>query len=458
MTTSEPEEIATRPLSAGDAVNGRVLLIGHDDTDVTRRVLRSAGVRVTHLRSPVDREIRRALSDPVDAVVIISRDDHASLRIALVVEGVVPGVRLIVTVYDRDVAAQLQRAARNSRVMSMPDLVAPTLAGPCLDAGLLSVARTPAGFSGVRAGEAGPALLALEEPRPSFVKRGLGSLGQLLRPFELSARMLMAGLLGLVLILVVDTAMTAIALEEPLVESLYSATKTLVTVGSNSVVDRGPEWFKVFSSIAMLAALGLTAVFTAGVVDRLLDRRLSAIVGPRAVPRSDHVVVVGLGQIGLRLCGLLRELGVPVVAVESDPEADNVIRAKDQGVPVVIGRGGSRFLLKRLSLGRARALAAVTSDEVANISIAVAALAERGDLRTVLRAGGGEVINETRSLFTIGVVRDVYRVGGTLLAAAALGFKGDQAFLHEHTVYLIAPDGAIQAVDADIEVTSDEAT
>lgn len=145
------------------------------------------------------------------------------------------------------------------------------------------------------------------------------------------------------------------------------------------------------------------------------------------------------------------------MAVESDPDADNVIRAKDAGVPVVIGRGGSRFLLRRLSLGRARALAAVTSDEVANISIAVAALAECGGMRTVLRAGGGEVINETRSLFTIGVVRDVYRVGGTLLAAAAMGFKGNQAFLHEHTVYLIDPDGGIEPFETDLEAAPDQA-
>jgi Trk K+ transport system NAD-binding subunit len=427
-----------------------VLLIGHDDTDVTRRVLLAAGVRVTHLRAPVDREIRRALGEPVDAVVVISRDDHVSLRIALVVEGVVPGVRLIVTVYDHDVAAQLERAAQNVRVMSMPDIVAPTLAGPCLDDRLLSVARTPAGFAGVQVGDGGPQLVALDPPTPSVGKRVLASLGSLLRPFELSARILMGGLLGLLLILVADTAITAIALDQAPVEALYSATKTLVTVGSNRVVDEAPDWFKVFSSVAMLAALGLTAIFTAGVVDRLLDRRLSAIAGPRSVPRRDHVVVVGLGQVGLRLCVLLRELGVPVVGVENDPDVENVVRAKAYGVPVVIGRGGSRFMLRRLSLGRARALAAVTSDEVNNISIVVAALAVRAGLRTLLRAGGGEVINETRSLFTIGVVRDVYRVGGTVLAAAALGFKGNQAFLHEHTVYLISPEGSIEAFEADI--------
>jgi len=49
------------------------------------------------------------------------------------------------------------------------------------------------------------------------------------------------------------------------------------------------------------------------------------------------------------------------------------------------------------------------------------ALGVRDDLRTLLRAGRGDVVNETRSLFSIGVVRDVRRIGGTMLAAAALG-------------------------------------
>jgi hypothetical protein len=207
----------------------------------------------------------------------------------------------------------------------------------------------------------------------------------------------------------------------------------------------------------MLAALGFTALFTAGVVNRLLDQRLTAIAGRRAIPRRDHVVVVGLGQVGLRLSVLLRELGVPVLAVESDPENHHIKRAKDYGIPIVLGRGGSRFLLRRLCLGRARSLAAVTSDEIENISVAVAAHAMRHDLRTLLRAGRGDVVNETSSLFKIGLVRDVYRIGGTLLAAAALGSPVAEAFLHEKTVYLIGPDGRIEPFDSDVEAArSDE--
>lgn len=51
------------------------------------------------------------------------------------------------------------------------------------------------------------------------------------------------------------------------------------------------------------------------------------------VPRTDHVVVVGLGQVRLRLCLLLRELGMPVLAIETNPDRDNVARAKNYGVP-----------------------------------------------------------------------------------------------------------------------------
>ena len=420
-------------------------------TEVTARALNTAGAKVIYLRDPHDRAIRRALDDEVDAVVVISNDDHVSLRLALVVENVRPGVPLVVTVFGGIVAAQLRRAVRNVRVLSMADMVVPSLAGPCLDDRLLSVSRQDEGYAGVQDGPDGPELVPIERDVPSRGRWLLTNLGSMLNPFELSARILMAGLLGFLFILLLDMMVLAIALDEPLVDAFYSATKTIVTVGPNPLIDEGPSWLKVFSALAMLAALGFTAIFTAGVVNRLLERRLTAIAGRRAIPRKDHVVIVGLGQVGLRLSLLLRELGVPVLAVERDPTNVHVNRAKDYGIPIVVGRGGSRFLLRRLSLGRARALAAVTSNEVENISTVVAALGMRDDLRTLLRAGRGDVINETSSLFKIGVVRDVYRIGGTLLAAAALGSSATEAFLSEQTVYLIGPGGRIEPFDSDVE-------
>ncbi|MDQ3723953.1 MAG: NAD-binding protein, partial [Actinomycetota bacterium] len=272
----------------------------------------------------------------------------------------------------------------------------------------------------------------------------------LLHPFELSAKTLLAGLLGFATILLTDAIVVGLALHEPALEAIYLATRAIVTIGPNAAIDHGPGWLLAFSTVTMLAALAFSAIFTAGLINRLMGPRLVAIVGRRTMPRRDHVVVVGLGQVGLRLCLMLRELGVPVVAVERDPHADNVVRAKRYGVPVVIGGGSSRGVLRRLCLQRARALAAVTSDEIENISTAVAALSLREDLPTVLRAGSGDVMDETRALFRIGVVRDVYLIGGTLLAAAALGSESSEAFPYGETIYVTRGDGEIEPFAAHV--------
>jgi voltage-gated potassium channel Kch len=437
-----------RPPDA-DGTPRRILVVGQGRlVDVARRALDDAGAEVLHLPEPTDREIRDAMISAHDAVMVISRDDHASLRLALVIEGLHPGVRLIVTIYNRDLGVELRRAVPNVRVMSMADIVAPSLAAACLADDLFWVRRFGHGVLGIRSGADGPVTAPLSIRAHNLGDRLLTNVMSLLHPFELSAKTLLSGLLGFVFILVADSVALALALHESVADAVYSATKTIVTVGPSTRIDNGPVWLKLYSAVMMLAALAFTAVFIAGLIDRLLDGRLVAIVGPRAMPRKDHVVVVGLGQVGLRLCMMLRVLGVPVVAVERDPEADNVRRARQYNVPVVIGRGSSRAVLQRLSLARARAVAAVTSDEIENIAAAVAALAMRENLRTVLRAGSGEVVDETRALFRIGSVRDVYLAGGTLLAAAALGSPAEEAFVAGETVWLVGKDARIEPFDA----------
>jgi len=435
-----------------DTPQERILVLGEGRLiDVVRRVLDDAAADVIHLRAPNDRDIRRALTPDVDAVVVISRDDRVSLRLALVVEGVRPGVRLIVTIYNRDLAAQVRRAVRNVRVLSMADIVAPALAGPCLGEGLLAVSRSPAPgrpARAVRAGPDGPVLAPLPPGGGRLGDRLRANVASLLHPYELSAKTLLAGLLGFVAILLADALVVGLALHEPALRAVHLATRAIVTVGPNEAIDHGPQWLLAYTTVTMLAALAFTAIFTAGLINRLMAPRLVAILGRRTMPRRDHVVVVGLGQVGLRLCLMLRELSVPVVAVERDRDADNVARAKRYGIPVVIGGGGSRGVLSRLSLQRARALAAVTSDEIENISTAVAALSVREDLPTILRAGSGDVMDETRALFRIGVVRDVYLIGGTLMAAAALGSEAAEAFSFREAIWITRTDGTVEPLAA----------
>ncbi|MDQ6607836.1 MAG: NAD-binding protein [Actinomycetota bacterium] len=420
-----------------------VLLIG--DGALPRSVelaLARAGASVRWLRRPNDREIAAVLTEEFDVTMVVSRDDIEVLRIALVVEHARPGQQLIVTVFNRTVANQLRTTVPSCQVTSMADAVAATLAGPCIAEGLESVARLRGGSVGIREAGDGVEVVPLDIERRGRLVRALHEIRGAFRPYDLNARFLVAGLGGFLGILVLDAVVSGVALHQRPVEAFYDATKALVTVASNPAVDRAGSGSKLFAAVLILASLGLVAILTAGIINRLLDRRLTGIVGRRAIPRSDHVVVVGLGQVGLRLCLLLRSLGIGVVAVERDPSAPAVALARDYKIPVVIGPGGESTLLAKLSLGRARALAAITSDDGENIAITVAALAVREDLRVVLRAGDGDVTTEIRSLFNIGVVRDVHRIAGDLLAAAALGIETAGAAARDGETWLVMSDGS----------------
>ncbi len=355
----------------------------------TGEALRSRGVELTVLRDPGDRAIRRELEPGPDAVAVVARDDVVALRLALIVEHFRPGIPLVVTVFDRTVAGELRRSVPGCRVVSLADIAAPTLAAACL------------------AGE--PAR------RPAWPVRAFDQVTGSVNPTYAGARILLAGLVGLLAIFVIDSVLLAAVLSLGAIDSIYGAARTLTTVAAEPALSTGPGWLKLFSAAGMLLTIAFAAMFTAGLVQRLLDPRLATVFGRLSIPRRDHVIVIGLGQVGLRLCTMLREMKVPVVGVEVDPDAPNVRLARGYGIPVVIGPGEDRGVLKSVSVGRARALAAVTSNELANVEIAVAARAARENLRVVLRLREGDLAEETRALVRLGTICDVHELGGLRL-------------------------------------------
>lgn len=429
---------------SGAAPGGTVLLLGEGPLPAAvAGALERRGAAVRWLRKPTDRELAGDAVGGHALVIIVSRDDILALRLALLVEHARPGVPLIVTLFDRTVASQVKRAVPHCRVVSMAELVAPALAGPCLAEGICSLIHLDGELLAIRDcppgagdGQAEPAPVPIEPLRPRRGRRLAAALLGGLHPVDASARFLLIGLVGFVGILVCEFSLAFGYLHEAPASALYESAKELVAVGPNTALERAPAWLKILSAGLMLATMAFAAIVTAGIVNRLLDRRLTAIVGRRVVPWRDHVIVVGLGQVGLRLAALLRELGIGVVAVERQPDAPYLPLARRYEIPVVIGSGTDRALLERVGAARARALAAVTSDELTNVAVAVGALAVREGLRVVLRAGEGEVSEETRALFRIGQVRDLHRIAAEQLAALAVGVPVAGAALSDGVVWL----------------------
>jgi len=419
----------------------RVLLLGAGDlTDETAAALAAAGADVARLEDPEAEELRDALGRGADAVAVVSRDDAWPLRAALLVRHLDADVPIVATIFDPIAGRELEQQIDNCTITSLADIVAPSLAGPCLADDLAAVldGERPVGVR-CTGGEAETIAL------PRVRARRLRALATaVLRPFDRSAALVFFGAVGLLVILVAETLAAAAVLDQGLVDAFYGAVKTLVTVDPNPDVQDGPSWFKLVISISMLVALLFAAAFTGGLVERLIGRNLTGLLGRRAVPRSDHVVVVGLGQVGLRLCMLLRELGISVVAIDDQPDGENVGQARRLGLPVIIGRGADPSVLRRLSLDKALALAAVTSEDLQNIRVALTAGAEAPGLRIVLRAGGHAVGGETRSLERLGHVRDVHRIGAVYLAGITLGSAAAHVVVDGDTAHLRDADGSLE--------------
>ncbi len=387
-----------------------------DLAEEVSEALAAGGAEVDWLRDADDVAVRAALREnPPDVVCVAAREDAFPLRMALLVRHLDADLPLVVTIFDPAMARQVEATIPHCRVTSVADIVAPTLAGPCLEADLVALRRSGDGFVGLDA-----ALDAVELP-PTRARRLRSLVEAVLVPYDRSAALLFYGALGLLAMLIFETVGSMIVLDQAAADALYGSSKSLATVGPNPAVDDGPKWFKITIVASMLLTLLSAACFTGGLINRLVDSRLTGLIGRRAVPRRDHVVVVGLGQVGLRLCLLLRECGVPVVAVDTEADGENVGFARRVKLPVVIGRGANPDVLKRLSLSRARSIALVTPVDLRNIEAAVAARANDAELRVVLRAGDGEEANETRSLERIGHVLDVHRLGAAYIAGLALG-------------------------------------
>jgi Trk K+ transport system NAD-binding subunit len=420
-----------------------VLLIGEGDlAEETRRALDAAGAEVYRMKGPEEREVRHALEDDgIERVVIVSRDDAMVLRFALMVRWVEPDLPMLVTIFDKTMARQIEAEVEHCEVTSMADIVAPSLAGPCLGEHLIAVREDADPPVGIRETDDGVDEVPIAVPdrhRAAALARALFT------PYDKSAALLLWGALGLVVVLALETIACMAVLGQGVVDAAYGSAKTLVTVDPNDEVADGPQGLKAFLTGSMLVTLVLEASFTAGLVNRLVNRRLTGLFGRRAVPRRDHVVVAGLGQVGLRLCLLLRRCGIGVVAIDDREDGENVGLARELGFPVVIGRGGDPSLLRRLSLRRACALAAVTDDDLENISIAMAAKSIDENLRVVLRAGDGRVANETRSLFRIGLVRDVHRIAAVLIAARTTGSTARRVVCVGDEVHLLHDDGRLE--------------
>jgi Trk K+ transport system NAD-binding subunit len=193
-----------------------------------------------------------------------------------------------------------------------------------------------------------------------------------------------------------------------------------VGYGDLNLADQ-PDWLKVYDIGLMGMSALLLASFLALVTEELVSSRIDAALGRYPRPRSGHIVVCGLGKAGARIIAGLHDLDVPCVGIEQDAGAPGIAIARSLKIPVVLADARTPGTLDELHLDRARALMAMTNDDLANVQAAMTAREHNPDLRIVLRCFDARLAERLDHSIELDLTRSVEALAAPAFVAALLG-------------------------------------
>jgi Trk K+ transport system NAD-binding subunit len=387
------------------------------------------------------------------------QDDVGNIHIALQARELAPGKRLVVRMYNSNLGHGIEQLLGDCRVLSDAEIAAPALVASALgevavsplpvSGRLLTVARraeVPAkdvvcGLANT--GDAnGPDLLPEDHQRAELVLAELHAPSMLdtmsvvgetvtrqarrwwqFTGMFRAARGLVSRRVGLALavvlcVLAVSGAVLSYGKDLSVWQGVY---QTMVNAfGGPQLDDTLSWWLQAAQLLVGLSGLALVPLVTALVVESIVNARIALSQGRLRLAISDHVVVVGLGNVGTRVLRLLHDRGVPVVAIDKDEQARGVQLARELGIPLIIADAARETTLRSASVDTCRALMNLASLDVINLEAALHGRNLKPELRVVVRIFDGDLARRVRRVFNIRLTRSVSYVAAPAFAEALM--------------------------------------
>ena len=210
------------------------------------------------------------------------------------------------------------------------------------------------------------------------------------------------------------------------IDAAYFTSSIMTTVGFGDFnLQHAPAWLKLFGIGLMFAGIVLIAIISSFLTIFIVSGTAEAMRNEYRVRRlSGHVVVCGLGHVGLAVARDLYGRGVPVVVVDPDGEDDDH-RELHMRCPVIVGDAKRTVVLARAGAHRARALIACTSNDALNLEIGLAAQsfgrsARRAlPLRLVLRCFDADLARRIHAISSDYTLLSEARIAAPQFAAVA---------------------------------------
>ncbi len=175
-----------------------------------------------------------------------------------------------------------------------------------------------------------------------------------------------------------------------------------------------PWWLHLFSISLTVAGTVFIGILYALLTERVLAARFQFVRRP-PVPKSGHVVLIGLGRLGQRVANLLQDMQQPLVGINATEAEPGIL----PHMPLIIGN--IKDALNRVNITTAKSIIAVSDDEIANLEIALLAHAANPKVDLVIRTFDPRFSENIAKLLPYARVLGVYALAAEAFAAAAFG-------------------------------------
>ena len=208
-------------------------------------------------------------------------------------------------------------------------------------------------------------------------------------------------------------------------DALYFASETITTVGfGESPFGQQSTFLRLFVIGLMFAGVIVTAIVVAFLADLLLSQRFLQTAGlRRARHMRDHIVIVGLGSVGIRVVTDLAAAGYDVLVIEHDENNRYLPTCAELDVPVIFGNATMRQTLESARVERARGVAVLTQDmpSIETGIVLLEILGSETKVPIVLRVQGRALSTAVNQRFGFENVRSTVDLAAPWFIGAAMG-------------------------------------
>ncbi len=446
----------------------KVVVISLSHSERVKRLAESNGVMLVEADVRDEDVLVRVGIEKAKALIAATDSDEVNLRVAINAAEKNPHMPIIIRIFEQSFARKIESAFPRCRALSTSFIAADHFAAASISENILSMLNIDGAplffcrdclrpdkdhdrldFTG-----SGPALtvsygvestltcpcIALKSrvnsektsktkkrKRMPFLKRWQTMTGV--------SKLLLIGILA---VFISSVLVFHIWFELSPIDAAYFTVTVMTTTGFGDIsLLKASDLIKLYGAFVMICGAAILAVLYSVIADYVLSSRLDQILGRKQHRMDNHIVVVGLGNVGYRIVDNLLNMGEKVIVIETDNDKIFVDEMRSR-TPVVIGDARREAHLLAADIVHAKCITVVTDNDLKNLEIGLGARAVNPQIRVVLRAFDRDLAHKYEKSFGIDRVLSTAGIAAPSFVQAIFNKEVIGAFIwNDRRVYIL---------------------